>query len=268
MVIAAQPTATTAPEPAAVSIRKIDLHDLRIALNQGWKDFLDLRGDLVFIGLIYPAAVLLAVIYAFQQSVLPLIFPLIAGAILFGPAVAAGFYELARRNEQGLDTRWRYFLDVARGPAAFPLTAMAAILFLLFMFWIIAAWLIYVSTLGAAVPEAAASVGTFLQATFTTSAGWQMIIVGNLVGLIFAVLALALAVVSFPMAVDRPVSAGEAMRTSFRVARRSPVTVAVWGLVVVAMLIVGSLPAFIGLAVVLPVLGYSTWHLYTRAVIR
>jgi uncharacterized membrane protein len=260
--------ATVEPDMDAVSVRKIDFHDLRIALDQGWKDFLDLRGDLVFIGLIYPAAVVLAVIYAYQESILPLIFPLIAGSILLGPVVAAGFYELARRREQGLDMRWRHFLDVMRGPAAFSLFAMAAMMILLFIFWIIAAWLIYSATLGAAVPQAAASVGSFLQAVFSTPQGWQMIVVGNLVGLVFAMLALAISVVSFPMVVDRPVGAGVAMRTSFRVARENPVTVAVWGLIVVAMLVVGSLPAFIGLAVVLPVLGYATWHLYTRAVTR
>ncbi|MET0588159.1 MAG: DUF2189 domain-containing protein [Novosphingobium sp.] len=260
--------AAVVPEMEAVSVRKIDLHDLRIALDQGWKDFLDLRGDLVFIGLIYPAVVVLAIIYAFQQSILPLIFPLVAGSILFGPAVAAGFYELARRREQGLDTRYRHFLDVMRGPAAFSLFALSTMLFLLFMFWIIAAWLIYVSTLGTAVPEAARSLPTFLKAVFSTPAGWKMIVAGNLVGMVFVVLALAFSVVSFPMVVDRPVSAGDAMRTSFAVARKSPVAVAVWGLIVVAMLVIGSLPAFIGLAVVLPVLGYSTWHLYTRAVSR
>lgn len=263
----AQPAAA-APEMEAVSVRKLDLHDLRIALDQGWKDFLDLRGDLVFIGLIYPAVVVLAIIYAFQQSILPLIFPLVAGSILFGPAVAAGFYELARRREQGLDTRWRHFLDVMRGPAAFPLFALSTMLFLLFMFWIIAAWLIYVSTLGRAAPEAAGSLTTFLQAVFSTPAGWKMIVVGNLVGMVFVVLALAFSVVSFPMVVDRPASAGDAIRTSFAVARKNPVSVAVWGLIVVAMLVIGSLPAFIGLAVVLPVLGYATWHLYTRAVSR
>lgn len=263
----AQPAAVV-PETEAVSIRKIGLHDLRIALDQGWKDFLDLRGDLVFIGLIYPAVVVLAVIYAFQQSILPLIFPLVAGLILFGPAVAASFYELARRREQGLDTRWRHYLDVMRGPAAFSLFALTAMLLLLFMFWIISAWLIYVMTLGTAAPEMAGSVGTFVQAVLTTPVGWQMIVIGNLVGLVFAMLALALAVVSFPMVIDKPVGAGVAMRTSFRVARKNPVTVAVWGLIVVAMLIIGSLPAFIGLAVVLPVLGYATWHLYTRAVVR
>lgn len=264
----AQP-ATVVPEMEAVSVRKLDLHDLRIALDQGWKDFLDLRGDLVFIGLIYPAVVVLAIIYAYQQSILPLIFPLVAGSILFGPAVAAGFYELARRREQGLDTRWRHFLDVVRGPAAFPLFALSTMLFLLFMFWIIAAWLIYVSTLGTAAPEAAGSVTTFLQAVFSTPAGWKMIVAGNLVGMVFVAIALAFSVVSFPMVVDRPAAgAGDAMRASFAVARKNPVAVAVWGLIVVAMLVIGSLPAFIGLAVVLPVLGYSTWHLYTRAVSR
>jgi uncharacterized membrane protein len=256
-------------EMEAVSVRKLDLHDLRIALDQGWKDFLDLRGDLVFIGLIYPAVVVLAIIYAFQQSILPLIFPLLAGSILFGPAVAAGFYELARRREQGMDTRYRHFLDVLRGPAAFPLFALSTMLFLLFMAWITAAWLIYLATLGTAEPEAATSVWTFLQAVVSTPAGWKMIVIGNLVGLVFVILALAISVVSFPMVVDKPaLGAGDALRTSFQVVRRSPVTVAVWGLIVATMLVVGSLPAFIGLAVVLPVLGYSTWHLYTRAVSR
>lgn len=95
-----------------------------------------------------------------------------------------------------------------------------------------------------------------------------MIVIGNLVGLGFAGVVLAISVVSFPMLVDQPVGIGVAMRTSIRVARKNPVTVAVWGLIVVALLVLGSLPALVGLAVVFPVLGYATWHLYTRAVVR
>jgi uncharacterized membrane protein len=95
-----------------------------------------------------------------------------------------------------------------------------------------------------------------------------MIAVGNLVGLGFAVVVLAISVVSFPMLVDQPVGIGVAMRTSVRVALKNPVTVAVWGLLVVGLLVLGALPALVGLAVVFPVLGYATWHLYTRAVVR
>lgn len=95
-----------------------------------------------------------------------------------------------------------------------------------------------------------------------------MIVVGNLVGLVFALLTLAISVVSFPMIVDRPVNWATAAKTSFRVAWHSPITIAVWGLIVVGLLVLGAIAALVGLAVVLPVLGYATWHLYTRAVIR
>lgn len=257
-----------APAREEVHIRKIGLHDLRWALAQGWEDFLDKRGDLVFIGFVYPVAVLLASLYAFQASVLPLIFPLAAGSILFGPAFASGFYELARRRELGLDTRWRHFLDVVRGPGAPSLFTLTSMVALLFMLWISIAGFIYTATLGATAPGAVESVPTFVQAVFSTSAGWEMIIVGNLVGLGFAVLTLAISVVSFPMLVDQPVGWAVAMRTSLRVAWNNPITIAVWGLIVVGLLVLGSLPALIGLAVVLPVLGYATWHLYTRAVVR
>lgn len=250
-----------------ISIRTLGFDDLRIALRQGWDDFLAKRGDLVFLGFIYPVIVALAIMSASQMSILPLIFPLAAGAILLGPAFASGFYELARRRENGMDARWRHFLDVIRKPGGSALFDLTCVLALLFMLWMAAAWLIYHVTLEN-VPGSTSSAGAFLSAVFGTSEGWQMIVLGNLTGFGFALLTLAVSVVSFPMAVDRPVSWGVAMRTSFRVAWHNPVTIAVWGLMVVALLFVGALPALVGLAVVLPVLGYATWHLYTRAVVR
>jgi uncharacterized membrane protein len=108
----------------------------------------------------------------------------------------------------------------------------------------------------------------FARAVVSTPAGWQMMIVGNLVGLGFAVLTLAMTVISFPMLIDRPVGLAVAIRTSVRVTAKNPVTVAIWGLSVVALLVLGSIPAFVGLGVVLPVLGYATWHLYDLAVVR
>lgn len=250
-----------------ISIRTIGFDDLRIALRQGWDDFLAKRGDLVFIGFIYPVIVALAIMSAGQMSILPLIFPLVAGAILLGPAFASGFYELARRREAGLDARWRHFLDVIRKPGGSALFDLTCVLALLFMAWMATAWFIYHVTLEN-IPGSTASVGAFFSAVFGTSEGWQMIVLGNLAGFCFALLTLAVSVVSFPMAVDKPVSWGVALRTSCRVAWHNPVTVAAWGLIVVALLVLGSLPALVGLAVVLPVLGYATWHLYTRAVVR
>lgn len=248
-----------------IRIRKLTLHDLRLALSQGWDDFMDKRGDLVFVGLIYPIAVLLGTLYVLNVSILPLLFPIAAGSVLFGPVAASGFYELARRREQGLDARWRHFLDALRGPSAEPLFALTSVVVGLFMLWIVAAWYINLQTMG---PDAPRTLLAFLQATLTTPEGWSMIVIGNLVGLCFAIAALAISVISFPMLVDRPVPWTVALRTSVRVTWQNPVTIATWGLIVVGLLALGAIPALVGLAVVLPVLGYSTWHLYTRAVER
>ena len=112
------------------------------------------------------------------------------------------------------------------------------------------------------------SFNAFMQEVFTTSHGWGMIIVGNLVGLGFAFVVLALSVVSLPMLVDREVSVGTAVRTSLRAFRENKGPMLRWGLTVAVLLVLGSIPFFVGLAVVLPVLGYATWHLYTRLIDR
>ena len=82
----------------------------------------------------------------------------------------------------------------------------------------------------------------------------------------FAVATLMISVVSFPLLLDRDIGAGAGIATSIRAVLANPVTMALWGLIVAALLLVGSLPLFLGLAVVLPVLGHSTWHLYRKVV--
>jgi uncharacterized membrane protein len=109
-------------------------------------------------------------------------------------------------------------------------------------------------------------VSEFVGQIFTTSAGWTLIVVGNFVGFVFAVVALTLSVVSFPLLIDRDVGVAVAVRTSVRAVLMNPHTMAVWGLIVACLLVIGSLPFFIGLAVVMPLLGHATWHLYRKVV--
>jgi uncharacterized membrane protein len=79
---------------------------------------------------------------------------------------------------------------------------------------------------------------------------------------------LTIGAVSFPLLLDRDVGAAVAITTSAKAVWKNPVTMAVWGFIVAALLLVGSLPFFFGLAVVMPVLGHATWHLYRRVVER
>jgi uncharacterized membrane protein len=248
-----------------IQIREINVQDLRLALAQGWQAFGEKRGDLLFVGFIYPVVALLAALLAFNVSILPLVVPVAAGAMLLGPPAASGFYELARRRQLGLDSGWQHFVDGYQGPTADSLMGLTSLIAMLFLVWIMAAWMIYAATLGTVPVE---NIVSFARTVFSTSAGWEMMVIGNLVGLGFAILALAMSVVSFPMLVDRPVGLAVAVQTSIRVTMKNPVTIAVWGLIVVALLVLGSIPAFVGLGVVLPVLGYATWYLYASAVVR
>ena len=103
---------------------------------------------------------------------------------------------------------------------------------------------------------------------FTTPRGWALIGLGAVVGAVFGWMVLALSVVSLPMLVDRDVSASEAVSASWRAAHANKGEMIRWGIIVTALLVLGSLPLFVGLAFVLPWLGYSTWHLYTRLIDR
>jgi uncharacterized membrane protein len=137
------------------------------------------------------------------------------------------------------------------------------LLAVIFLLWIAAAQAIYVATFGQA---SAGAILDFLRRVFTTPEGWTLIVAGNGLGLLFAVVALMLSVVSFPLLLDRDVGAGVAILTSIRVVLTNPVTMAMWGLIVAGLLLIGSVPLLVGLAVVIPVLGHSTWHLYRKVV--
>ena len=258
-------TLSTPDKGTAVGIRRITTADLDWSLREGWSDFQEKRGDLIFVALLYPAIGLIASAFALNDAALPLVFPFAAGLSIFGPAAASGFYELARRREAGLESSWRHFFDPMRGKKGSTILMLTIGLGVLFLLWLGTAYAIYAVTMG---PDFPTGVGNFMRRVLTTPGGWTLIILGNLAGAVFAVITLMTTLVSFPMAVDRDVDPGHAVETSLRAVSANPGAVAGWGLRVGILLVLGALPAFIGLAVVLPTLGYATWHLYTRMVER
>jgi uncharacterized membrane protein len=249
--------------PGEPAVRAIGLTDLRDAVAKGIEDFNAVPTHAVFLGIIYAVLGIILFRLAFGYDVLPLVYPMLAGFILLGPCAAIALYELSRRRERGLDVSAEHLLEVFRSPSIGAIVRLGLVLLAIFFAWLMAAKTMYAQIMGGAVP---ASLGEFSHQVLTTSAGWQLIVVGNAVGFVFAALALVISVVSFPMLVDRNVGAATAVRTSVRAVAANPLTMAAWGLFVVAALIVGSLPLFFGLAVVFPVLGHATWHLYRRIV--
>src|SRR6266480_6892 len=244
-------------------IRTIGLEDLKDALTRGFADFSAIPTHAVFLCLIYPIVGLVLARPILGYALLPLLFPLAAGFALVGPFAAIGFYELSRRREQGHDISWEDAFDVLHSPSRDAIAALGFLLLVIFAIWIAVAQAIYVANFGY---QPAASIPHFIRQIFTTPEGWILIVVGNLVGFLFAVTVLIVSVIAFPLLVDREVGAVEAVLTSLRAVAANPITMAAWGFIVAALLLAGSLPFFFGLAVVVPVLGHSTWHLYRKVV--
>ena len=251
-------------EPAPVT-RRLSAADCFAALSEGFDDFLAMPTYPVFVGLFYGVAGIAIAAFSSLGNAIHLMFPLAAGFAIIGPFVAIGLYEMSRRRERGLPVRWRDAFAVMGSPASPSILAFGLLLFAIFAAWIVAAQLLYVSLYGPDPPTAAIP---FLGDVLTSDRGWTLIVVGGFVGFCFAALALCISVVSIPLMLDRDVGLVPALEASLRLTRTNPLAVALWGLIVAAGLVIGSLPLFFGLAVVMPVLGHATWRFYRRAIER
>ena len=243
------------------TIRRIELSDLRDALRKGVSDFGAGRTDVLFISIIYPLAGLLIARLVLDNNLLPLVFPVISGFALIGPFAAAGLYEMSRRRELGHDVSWADAFGVVQRPAFGAFVGLALLMTGLYLLWLAVAMGIYWMTMGFTAPT---TMPAFLNEILTTTNGLALIVIGCGVGLLFALVAFAMSVVSFPLLLDRKVTLATAVSTSVKAVLANPVPMLAWGMIVAAGLVLGSLPLLLGLIVVMPVLGHATWHLYRK----
>jgi uncharacterized membrane protein len=250
------------PPPA---VRHIEVMDLGHVLARGLDDFAAYRTDVIFLCVFYPLVGLVLARLAFGYDLLPLIFPLASGFALVGPLAAVGLNEMSRRREAGMAVTWADAFGVFRSPSFGAIVVLGLVLMAIFLLWLLAAEAIYQITLGPAPP---ASLAGFAHDVLATPAGWTMIGLGVGVGFLFALVVLAISVISFPLLLDREAGVDTAVLTSVRAVLTNPGPMAAWGLIVASSLVIASIPFFLGLIIVMPVLGHATWHLYRRIVPR
>ncbi|WP_011581804.1 MULTISPECIES: DUF2189 domain-containing protein [Chelativorans] len=258
--VVAGSTETIAP----LGVRHIAFADVLDALRAGFADFWEKPSHYVFLCIIYPILGMVLITWASTGNALQLIFPLIAGFALLGPLAAIGLYEISRRRQSNMDTSWLHAFDVLKSPAIPSIMAVGGMLAVIFLVWLFTAQAIYARIFGPAAPE---SFIGFIQEVLTTQRGWMLLFWGNLIGFLFALVVLSTTSVAFPLLLDRDVGAYAAIQTSARVMLTNPLQMLFWGLIVAALLVVGSLTLFVGLAVIFPVLGHATWHLYRKTVV-
>ena len=252
-------TVVAKPVDDALWIREIAVGDVFAALRRGLEDFRAIPTHSVLFGVFYAVAGLLLVAIVFGYALAPLIVPLIGGFAIVGPFAAVGHYALSRRREAGLPARWWHMAEGYRSRSA-GVFGLGLILAVIFLVWMSLAAALTNLLLGALPTQ----FGDALAVLFTTGAGWTLMLVGSVLGLAIGAFAFAISVVAFPLIVDRDIDPITAAQTSLRAVALNPGPMAVWAMIVAGLLALGALPALLGLAVVLPILGHATWHLYRK----
>lgn len=250
--------------PAAPRVRKIEFSDVVAALNAGIADFRRAPAFGLFFGGIYALGGLVLLYTVFSLGLSYLAYPLIAGSVLIGPFVAAGVYEVSRELEAGETPTWRRVLGTVFEQRKREMSWMAFVSIFAFIVWMYQVRLLLALFLGF---SSFATLGDFVNVLFTTTEGLTFLVVGHVVGAALALGLFSISIISFPLLLDREVDVVTAIITSVQAVLLSPGPMITWGIMVVATVVIASIPAFAGLIVALPLLGHATWHLYRRTVL-
>ena len=92
--------------------------------------------------------------------------------------------------------------------------------------------------------------------------GWAMLLVGTVVGGLFAAFSFAISTFAIPMLLDERIDAFTAMGTSISLVWNNLPVMLAWGAIVLALFVLSVATGLIGLIVVFPLLGHATWHSY------
>ncbi|MFV0644186.1 MAG: DUF2189 domain-containing protein [Sphingomonadaceae bacterium] len=241
----------------------LTMEDLRAALSAGWQDFRAYPAFGLFFSAIYIAGGFLLYLALFHWGELTWLAPAAAGFPLLAPFAAVGLYEVSRRREQGLPMKWGAILGALRGRGDEQILMMGVTVFVFFSFWLGLAHGIFAIFMA---DSSMTGVAENSLALFHTGPGLMMVIFGGFVGAIIALILYSITVMSLPLLVDRDADFITAIIVSLGTVRSNTAVMLVWALIIAILVFIAMLPAFLGLLVVLPLLGHATWHLYRRAV--
>lgn len=261
----AAPEGSLAKQPVrrVPKLKPVDFPMLGAALAAGWQDFLKAPAFGLFFGGFYALGGIVMVLLTFWLGQIYMVIPLVIGFILIGPFVAVGLYEVSRALSEGRPLTWSGVLGVMLRQRSREFGWMSFVTLFVFWIWIyqIRLWMALFFGL-----QTATTWQAFFNMVLTTPNGWTFLAVGSAVGLALTLGLFSITVISFPLLLDRDVDFITAMLTSLETVASNPIPMLAWGIFIAVIAILAMVPAFLGLLIVLPVLGHATWHLY-RAVL-
>ncbi len=238
--------------------RRITLADLGAVLTAGWRDFIAHPQYGLFFAAFYALGGGGILYAALRLDALWWLIPAMGGFPLLAPFAAVGLYEVSRRRESGEPLSWRAVLGALKGRGDDQLLMMGGIIFVAFSFWMILAHAIFAIFVGES------GIGSGTAGLLLSPEALAMLAVGGAVGAAFALALFATTVTSLPMLVERDVDFITAIIASVGSVKASPGAMLGWAAFIAIALTLAMVPLFLGLLIVLPVLGHATWHLYRR----
>lgn len=252
------PAGAGVPQVVALSAQ-----DIRECLIEGLGDFARAPRFGLFFGGIFAATGIIIVLALTRWNLPWMVYPFAIGFPLIGPFAAAGLYDVSRRLETGAPLTWKAVLSVVWAQRGRELSWMAFAMLFIFWMWMYQIRLLMALFLGR---MSFSTLEKFFDVVLTTPQGWLFLAIGHAVGAALALALFSITVISIPLLLDREYDFVTAMITSVKTVIASPLIMLGWGVVVTLSVLAACVPFFLGLLVVLPVLGHATWHIYRRAV--
>lgn len=239
---------------------RITTSDLRFALAAGWRDFRLAPSFGLLFSAFYVLGGLALVAVATAVGSDWWLIPFILGFPLIAPFAAVGLYEVSRRIELAQELDWRSVTRIVIAQKDRQIPSMAMVILLMFMFWVFVAHTTFAIFLGTVSLTNVTSSASLL----FEGRGLAMLAIGTLIGAGFALALFSFTVVGLPLLLDYETDFITAIITSIEAVRLNFGVLTVWGAMIAALIFAAILPMFLGLLIVLPVLGHATWHLYRR----
>lgn len=221
-------------------------------LAEAWADLRTAPGLSLGYGLFTVVLSWLASYVAFRWGSYWLLLAALSGFVFLAPVLCLGLYAISAQIERGQQPRQRVAFREAGVSRLGAEMVFALILLVIFLVWARAGSMVHVFFPMEADP------GLLDLATYLG--------VGSAVGAIFAAISFAASAFALPMLMHRDVDAVTAVVTSINAVLRNKLPMLVWALLIIGCVLLGVLTGFLAFAVLIPLLGYATWHAYLETV--